>query len=515
MISISGKSAEKYSAQSPVASDLNSTARKLQRKDPKLWGEAAATEAANRLNWINLPVTSRELLPQLDALSAWARSKNLSNLILCGMGGSSLAPEVMAKAYGKTLITLDTTDPEQIKLAVPKRLEETLIIVGSKSGSTIETASQKSFFEDLFLSAGLDPTNHFVIVTDPDSPLDTSARASKFRVINADPSVGGRFSALSAFGLVPAALLGIDVSVLLDDADVASKKFSEPNSPAVKLATLIFEQSSQNFALIDNESNVPGIGDWIEQLVAESTGKNQKGRLPIVIESTKAPIGGSALSIGFAEGVSDVNVVATLGEHFILWEWVTALLCRALEVDPFNQPNVTEAKERTSELLNQWRGNGVPEIAPAYENSSLAIFTKLPCPDLRTVLAKFIDCSSEYFAVMAYLNRELDLEVIKVRSALASKTNRGVTFGWGPRFLHSTGQFHKGGQQNGSFLQITGDSERDLKIPGRDFTFHTLLMAQALGDGEALTSRNLPMLRIHLKNRKVGINEILEAISKL
>ncbi len=515
MITISGKSAEKYSAESLVARDLNSTAKKLQIKDPTLWGEAAAAEAANRLNWINLPVASRELLPQLDALSAWARSNNLTNFILCGMGGSSLAPEVMAKAYGKTLTILDTTDPEQIRLAIPKNLKETLIIVGSKSGSTIETASQKSFFEDLFLSAGLDPINHFVIVTDPDSPLDKSARASKFRVINADPSVGGRFSALSAFGLVPAALLGIDVSVLLDDADLASQKFAEPNSPAVQLATLIFEQTSQNFALIDSESNVPGIGDWIEQLVAESTGKNQKGRLPIVLESERAPVGGSALSIAFAEGISDINVVANLGEHFILWEWVTALLCRALEVDPFNQPNVTEAKERTGELLNEWSGTGIPAMEPAYENSSIAIFTNLQCTDLSTAIAKFIDSSSEYFAIMAYLNREADFEVIKTRSALALKTHRGVTFGWAPRFLHSTGQFHKGGQQNGSFLQITGESKEDLNIPGRDFTFHTLLMAQALGDGQALTSRNFPLLRIHFKNRKAGIAELLEAISKL
>ncbi|CAB4758254.1 unannotated protein [freshwater metagenome] len=515
MISISGTRAEKYSAESSVARDLNSIAKKLQIKDPTLWGEAAAAEAANRLNWIDLPVASRELLPQLDALSAWARSNNLSNFILCGMGGSSLAPEVIAKAYGKTLTTLDTTDPEQIRLSIPKNFEETLIIVGSKSGSTIETASQKSFFEEIFISAGLNPINHFVIVTDPDSPLDKSARASKFRVINADPSVGGRFSALSAFGLVPAALLGIDVSVLLDDADLASQKFAEPNSPAIRLATLIFEEASQNFALTDSKSNVPGIGDWIEQLVAESTGKNQKGRLPIVLESASAPVAGNALSIGFAEGVADISVVATLGEHFILWEWVTALLCRALEVDPFNQPNVTEAKERTGELLNEWSGAGIPAMVPAYENSNLAIFTNLPCPNLSTALAQFVDSSSEYFAIMAYLNRETDFDVTKVRSALAAKTRRGVTFGWAPRFLHSTGQFHKGGQQNGSFLQITGESAEDLDIPGRDFTFHTLLMAQALGDGQALSSRDLPLLRIHLKNRRVGIEELLETISKL
>lgn len=515
MIEISGKVAEKYSEQSSVARDLNEAALKLQAKDSMLWGEAAAVEAEVRLNWIDLPVASRELLPQLDALSAWARSNNLTKFILCGMGGSSLAPEVMAKAYGKSLTTLDTTDPEQIKQAIPSNLEEALIIVGSKSGSTIETASQKSFFEALFLSAGLNPIDHFVIVTDPNSPLDKSARESGYRVINADPHVGGRFSALSAFGLVPATLLGIDVSVLLDDADVASQTFAQPNSPAIQLATLIFEQTSQNFALIDNGSNVPGLGDWIEQLIAESTGKNQKGRLPIVLESASSPVGGNALSIGFSKGVSEVNVVASLGEHFILWEWVTALLCRVLQVDPFNQPNVTEAKERTGALLDAWTDSQVPNLVPSFESSNLAIFASFPTMDLSTALLKFIDNSSEYFAIMAYLNRESDFEITKARSALASKTNRGVTFGWGPRFLHSTGQFHKGGQQNGSFLQITGDSIEELKIPGRDFAFHTLLMAQALGDGEALATRNLPLLRIHLKNREAGIEELLKAISNI
>jgi len=283
MISISGSLSNKFNDKSEVATDLNSITSRLAAKDSELWGQAAAAEAKIRLNWIDLPVVSRELLPQLDALSAWARSNNLDNFVLCGMGGSSLAPEVIAKTYGKKLTVLDTTDPGQIKLAIPENLSQTLIIVGSKSGSTIETASQKKFFEKLFIEAGLNPVDHFVIVTDPGSPLDVSARSTGLRVINADPSVGGRFSALSAFGLVPAALLGVDVSVLIDDADVASKTFSENNSVAVKIATLIFEQTEQNFSLQDGTSNVPGLGDWIEQLVAESTGKDQTGRLPIVV----------------------------------------------------------------------------------------------------------------------------------------------------------------------------------------------------------------------------------------
>ena len=515
MIEISGRILGKFDGGSSIARDLNLIAVALANKDSTLWGAAAEPGARERLNWIDLPQTSRDLLPQLDALSAWARSKNLSNFILCGMGGSSLAPEVVAKSFGKKLTVLDTTDPEQIRLAIPENLSETLIIVGSKSGSTIETASQKALFEKLLTDANLDPQEHFVIVTDPGSPLDISARSSGLRVINADPFVGGRFSALSAFGLVPAALLGVDISVLLDDADSAAKTFIESNSSAIKIATLIFEQTIQNFSLHDSGSSVPGIGDWIEQLIAESTGKDQKGRLPIVVKSHNSKISGPSLSIGFGDGQCDLNINASLGEHFILWEWVTALLCRALGVDPFNQPNVTEAKERTSKLLSDWSKNGKPTSQPVFENKDLAIYGESASTELGEILRDLIGRSDKYLAIMAYLNREADVEILKLREAIAAKKDIGVTFGWGPRFLHSTGQFHKGGASNGGFLQITAEADADIEIPGKDFSFSELLMAQALGDGEALSSRDLPVVRVHLKNRALGINSLLEAVAKI
>lgn len=515
MIELSGPALNKFDGETAVAKDLNSMTTRLASKDSKLWGAAAEAEAKMRLNWIDLPHSSRDLLPQLDALSAWARSNSLSNFILCGMGGSSLAPEVIAKTYGKKITILDTTDPEQIKLAIPANLRETLVIVGSKSGSTIETASQKAFFEKLFIDANLNPNDHMVVVTDPNSPLDLTARASGLRVVNADPSVGGRFSALSAFGLVPAALIGVDISVLLDDAEQASRTFTQPNSSAVKIATLIFEQTEQNFSLHDRGSNVPGIGDWIEQLVAESTGKDQKGRLPIVIESDNSKVSGEALSIGFGLSQSDLNVTASLGEHFILWEWVTALLCRALDVDPFNQPNVTEAKDRTGKLLEGLVGGSQSETKAIFESSSIVIYGDSSATQLTDVMKDLISKSGKYLAIMAYLNREEDFEIVRLREAIAKKSNIGVTFGWGPRFLHSTGQFHKGGAQNGAFLQVTADCENDIAIPGQNFTFKELLMAQAVGDGQALSARKLPMVRVHLKNRKAGIAELLEAVEKI
>jgi glucose-6-phosphate isomerase len=327
--------------------------------------------------------------------------------------------------------------------------------------------------------------------------------------------VGGRFSALSAFGLVPAALLGIDASVLLDDADVAAQTFAERNSSAIKLATLIFEQTIQNFSLHDSGSSVPGIGDWIEQLIAESTGKDQKGRLPIVVENRVSKVSGPAISIGFGDGECDLNINASLGEHFILWEWVTALLCRALAVDPFNQPNVTEAKERTGKLLLDWSENGKPASKPIFENKDLAVYGESASTGLGEILRDLISRSDKYLAIMAYLNREADAEILKLREAIATKKNIGVTFGWGPRFLHSTGQFHKGGASNGGFLQITTETAADIEIPGKDFSFGELLMAQALGDGEALSSRDLPVVRIHLKNRALGIASLLAAVAKI
>ena len=512
MIEISFKSPI---AQEKTLASLSAITKRLADKDSSLWGQDAQAEASVRLNWIDLPQSSRELLPQLDALTAWSRQAGHKTVILAGMGGSSLAPEVIAKTYKKSLTVLDTTDPDQIKAAIPSDLSQSVIVVGSKSGSTVETASHKALFTQLIVSAGLDPVNHLVIVTDPGSPLDKSSRAENLKVVNADPNVGGRYSALSAFGLVPAALIGVDTSVLIDDAYAATQKFVENNSVAVQIAAAIFDAGEQNIAFFDSGSQVPGLSDWIEQLIAESTGKNQTGRLPIVIESAGAKIGGSGLKVGFVySDAADIVVSATLGEQFILWEWVTALLSYALKVDPFNQPNVTEAKDRTGALLAEWVDGKVPSLKASFEDDDLAIYGTSQGLSAEEIIKGFITTQSHYVAIMAYLARGIDDDVTKLRPLLAEKMNRGVTFGWGPRFLHSTGQFHKGGQHNGAFLQITGENLNDIEIPGQKFSFHTLLMAQALGDGQALRSRDFPVLRVHLKNRKKGIAQLIEILSK-
>lgn len=511
MISIKGKAVTKIDRSSEKYQKLLSDHARLMNKDSTIWGPKAQAEASVRLNWIDLPENSRELLPALDALAA--KHRNKSNVVLCGMGGSSLGPEVIAQSFGKTLFVLDSTDPHYIDHALSFDLSKTVVVVSSKSGSTIETASQRALFTQVFTAAGLNPVEHMIFVTDPGSPLDIDVRENGFSVVNADPNVGGRFSVLSAFGLVPSALIGIDVSVLLDSAADAKNSFFADPQLVCDMAYLLTFVADQYLAFTDQQSGMPGLSDWIEQLVAESTGKEQVGRLPVVIENLEVGAEGGAFKVAFA-GDADLVLTADLGAQFIVWEWVTALIGAALEIDPFNQPNVTEAKEQTSALLNEWKGV-LPEFAPDATAGNIQIFGtgKSPVDALRQLINNV--SSDGYIAVMAYLDRKDDCKIAELRTILASKSNRPVTFGWGPRFLHSTGQFHKGGQQNGVFLQVTGDVSKDIEIPGQKFGFKTLLAAQALGDGKALASRKYPLLRFNLINRAMGIDELLAAARQI
>jgi len=511
MISLKGNALTKIDRTSAEYKALQVFHDRLKTKDSTIWGPAAQAEAAIRLNWIDLPESSRELLPQFDALAAKHRNKD--HVILCGMGGSSLGPEVIAQTFSKKLFVLDSTDPDYVAHALKCDLAKSVVVVSSKSGSTIETASQRALFEGAFKDAGLNPVDHMVFVTDPGSPLDKQVREGGFTVVNADPNVGGRFSVLSPFGLLPAALIGVDVSVLLDNASDTKKAFFANAEQMCDIAYLLAHVSEQYVAYTDEASGMPGLSDWIEQLVAESTGKNQVGRLPVVAENSHNGREGQAFTIAFA-GNADLVVEGDLASQFIVWEWVTALVGAALAIDPFNQPNVTEAKEQTSALLNEWKGvlptftsdvnDGVVEIFGAGKNAT----------DALTQLISQIP-EDGYIAVMAYLDRKDDAKVAELRAILADKSGRPVTFGWGPRFLHSTGQFHKGGQQNGVFLQITGDVKQDIAIPGQSYGFKTLVAAQALGDGKALASRKYPLLRFNLKNRAVGISELLDAAKSL
>jgi glucose-6-phosphate isomerase len=493
---ISGRALDQID--SSTLAKLNEILPRLAAKDPSIWG--SNTEAKQRLGWLDAPKKSRELLPELDAITAWCRSKHYETFILCGMGGSSLAPEVISAANGKKLIILDSTVPQQILNSTPKQLEKTVIVIASKSGTTIETLSHLKYFRRLFSNNNLDPKNHVLVITDPNTQLDIDYRKLGYKVFNGDPMVGGRYSALTIFGLLPSALVGCDTSLLLDDADSATEILSKQNSPAVQLAAVLYKKTEQFIYFIDSDANTPGLSNWIEQLISESTGKNGKGRMPVVLKNYQPRNNG--LVIGFEDGNFDLIVKASLGEHFILWQWVTALLCYLLSVDPFDQPNVAGAKKITSEILDS---KGQPEILNAIlENNQYSIKSNLKIKNV----TEFIDLKAAYFAILAYLPQAENVDTIELQNLIFSRTHTPTTFGWGPRYLHSTGQIHKGGPKNGAFIQITQKPAVDLDIPSENYTFGELAAAQARGDVKALTELGLPVLQIHLKNAEARLPQI-------
>jgi len=509
---ISGPSLAQVDRSSDLYRLLEKAHGRIAAKDATTWGVKAAAEAAIRLNWVDLPEASVALLPRIAEVAAQFKDK--TRVVLCGMGGSSLGPEVIALTYKKEIFIFDSTDPDYAQHALSGDLKSTVVVVSSKSGSTIETSAQRSLFQSAFVDAGLKPLDHILFVTDPESPLDKELRAQGFTVINADPNVGGRFSVLSAFGLTPTALAGAPIEQLLKDAQSEKNEFLTQPQSILDTAYLLVARTTQYIAFTDAGSAVPGLSDWIEQLIAESTGKDGTGRLPIATENARVAAIGGAFTVSYGGAGTDLIVEGSLGSHFIFWEWVTALMGAALKIDPFNQPNVTEAKEQTSACLVEW-GNLLPVLSPTCSDKSVEIFGD--GQSLQDALATFIEDVKDggYIAIMAYLDRKDDAKISELRSILSEKSGKPTSFGWGPRFLHSTGQFHKGGQKNGSFLQITGETSADYQIEGKPFSLRTLLMAQAIGDNRALATRKYPLLRLHLQNRSAGIDEILAAAKKL
>jgi glucose-6-phosphate isomerase len=515
------------------AASTHETVKRLSEKDVTLWGEEAAEEAAIRLGWLDLPTTSRELLPRIAEVKAGLDADGLDHVVLAGMGGSSLAPEVICKNAGVGLTVLDTTDPHQIRRALADRLDRTVVVVASKSGSTIETDSHRRAYTAAFREAGLSDEQiaaRFVVVTDPGSALAQIAEENNYRaVFLADPNVGGRYSALSAFGLVPSGLAGADVAQLLDDAETLSPALKElGNNPGLLLGAGLSgaaSHSRENLALATLDPALQGLGDWIEQLIAESSGKQGKGLLPVIVEGTDAP--------GFADAAENV-AKATLGEfdgaeirvtsgplgaQFLLWEWATAFLGWGIHVNPFDQPNVTESKENTARLLESAGESGLDLPTPLFSDGPVEVYgdeavfggVKSLIDALELILRQVEPRG--YLAIMAYLDRIGDADIARLRPAVARLMGgRPVTFGWGPRFLHSTGQYHKGGWPQGVFLQITGAVEQDLPVPDQPYSFGTLQMAQALGDLGALSGRSRPTLRLHLTDRSAGIAALLGAL---
>ena len=537
-------------------------AERLWKKDPTLWKEDPESQKKikNRLGWLTI---TEPMMDHVDRIIAFARSirdAGFIDVLLLGMGGSSLCAEVCRKSFGVAtgfpdLKVLDSTDPATILDAEQAiDLRRTLFIVASKSGTTLEVQSlYRYFFEKL---KAIEPDGaigrHFIAITDPGTPLERQARENDFREIFLNPpDIGGRYSALSYFGLVPAALIGVDLVAFLDRAEemvhsAASCVPAEEN-PGIRLGAILgalARRGRDKVTLIASPA-IESFGDWLEQLLAESTGKEGKGLVPVVGEALGAPAvyGDDRLFVSLSldsdsDPRRDAQVDALrksghpvveiplrdrfdLGREFFRWEVATATAGAILEVNPFDEPNVAESKERTNEILEEFeKRRRLPSRGPALEVDGLRIhgetraFSKGAPGDF---LSLFLNQAqpSDYVAIMAYLERSErhDMSLQQLRTMIRDRTHLATTLGYGPRFLHSTGQLHKGGPSKGRFLQITVEDLQAFPIPGAPYGFSLLKQAQALGDFLSLTNRGRPILEINL-GREVasGLQRLIDLL---
>lgn len=504
--------------------------------DPTLWGPEAEPEAAKRLGWVQAVSVSRPLVPAIEALRDELRGRGVTRVVLAGMGGSSLAPEVIAQTSGVPLVILDSTAPGQVLAAIDGDseaggLSQTVLVVSSKSGSTVETDSAKRAFEAAFRDLGIDPTERIVVVTDPGSPLDQSARADGYRVFNADPEVGGRYSALTAFGLVPAGLAGVDIGELLDEAEATLLEVAvdSAENPALTLAAAIAGGSPRRdkLGLITDGTHIVGLPDWIEQLIAESTGKQGTGILPVVLLPVSPEVESRPEDLQIVRLVDEANqfhlferhedeilVSGSLGAQFVVWEYATAIAGRMLGINPFDQPDVESAKAAARGLLD-----ARPEpSAPAFAVDGVEVRVSDPALAASGTVAGVLDAlwaqvpADGYVSIQAYVNRLALPQLQGLRELVAADSGRPTTFGWGPRFLHSTGQYHKGGPATGVYLQILEQTDVDLEIPGRPFTFGQLIQAQAAGDASVLADgHGRPVVTLTLTDPQAEVLSLFEA----
>jgi transaldolase / glucose-6-phosphate isomerase len=481
-------------------------AHRIWQRDGTLWapgGRGQIPEVTDRLGWLNIGEKMLDHVDELEAFAEEVRRDGYTDVVLCGMGGSSLAPEVFRRSWpvhAMTLHVLDSTHPDEIQKTLDAiDLERTLVVVSSKSGGTVETLSQFKLFHSLQPDGA-----HYVAVTDPGTSLASLARENGFRrVFENDPEIGGRYSALSYFGLVPAALIGVDIRVVLEDAEVAVQncQLKEGNSGlwlGIALGELARHGRDKLTFVVDPP--IESFGLWVEQLVAESTGKQGRGILPVAGEphaggredvygpdrvflhiSTGDEGNARHIAAVRAAGHPTITVradgPADLARIDFLAEFATAVAGWVLEINPFDQPNVQEAKDNTKRVLDE----GSPDLDPG---------------DLDALLEGI--APPRYVAIMGYLpySEETDAAVARLRERLVSEHGVATTWGYGPRFLHSTGQFHKGGPSTGAFVQIVDDPQTDIDIPGEPYSFGTLIRAQADGDLQTLRAHGLDAVRV-------------------
>ena len=540
---------------------------RLWNKDGSLWKSHAPTieSIVKRLGWLD--VNRRIDRKRLQELQDSMRGGDFKHVVLLGMGGSSLAPEVLADTFGPQpgfpeLIVLDSTDPARIRQVEARiSLERTLFVVASKSGSTIETLALDHYFWEKTGGNG----EQFIAITDAGSHLEQVARQAGLRDIFINPSdIGGRYSALSYFGMVPAALIGLDLERLWSSADtmLACNGESIPTGahPALLLGAVIgaLAQEGRDKVTIYATESLGSFGNWAEQLLAESLGKEGKGALPVVGATVGLPhdyvtdrlfiylrVDNDA---DVAEQDAAVRALREAGHprltirlpdkfaiagEFFRWEYATAIAGAMLKVNPFDEPNVTEAKEAAKALLASYAETGsLPDSEPVMRREGLALYaqetTLAPLRELchqhgfdggdavQVIAAQMAGTSAgDYFAFLIYFTPTPDEErlIAQIQRRLRHVTKRAVTIGYGPRYLHSTGQYHKGAGNNGVFWQLTADAAPDLEIPGMAHSFGALFAAQAAGDLQALQAHERRAIRLHLTGgRETGLNKLLTAI---
>jgi transaldolase/glucose-6-phosphate isomerase len=532
-----------FELEAPVAelvqrAEIEQVARRIWKKDPTLWGPRDQPEVADRLGWLQAPETYAEEIDDLEAFAAELASEGYTDAVLLGMGGSSLAPEVLRLSFGERqhgrlrLQVLDSTDPGAIiAVEASLALDHTIFIVSTKSGGTIETMS----LYEHFWAACPNP-EQYVAITDPGSSLAMLASERGFRrtFLN-DPDVGGRYSALTFFGLVPAALMGVDLQRLLDGAGVAAEACAGYHPPeqnsglwlGAAMGALALNGRDKLTFVVDDP--IASFGIWAEQLVAESTGKQGKGVLPVADEpvgtaavygedrifdymrDTESPSEDLDEAIKALADADEPTVTLSaggpedLGRIFFFAEFATAVAGWALGINPFDQPNVQEAKDATARVLDSiGEGGALHEPADADDDALRALLGCEP---------------PAYVAILAFVtpSPEVDGAAAALRAAIRDATKATTTFGYGPRYLHSTGQFHKGGPKTGRFLVLVADGPDDLEIPNRPFTFKTLKNAQAFGDLETLRAHGLPAekLRLDGADAAAAIRELTERVQRV
>ncbi|MBA2302603.1 MAG: glucose-6-phosphate isomerase [Acidobacteria bacterium] len=506
---------------------LDAVVEKIWQRDPSAWaaapGSPDAASITNRLGWLDVGRTMPEHMKQVHRLRDEVKDEGFEQAFLLGMGGSSLCGEVLRSVFGVAdgypqLVVLDTTDELTLTTAVARMTPaRTLVIVASKSGGTVEVASMERFFwQEMTRAVGAGAGRHFIAITDPGTALHTLAESRGYREIFINPAdIGGRFSALSLFGLVPAALIGAPVDALQSGGAAMAEGCRQHNHAnaglelgAFMAATALEGRDKLTLALAPSFAS---LGLWIEQLVAESTGKHGQGLLPVVDEPLGRPDEYGTdrvfVSIASESDAPDEERLAALeaagfpvlrlsirydglGAEFFEWEFATAIVGAALRINPFDEPNVSEAKEKTRALLAGYAKNGRFDDAPPAPSASA----------VRDAISSIRP--GDYIAFLSYLPGESDVEstVGEIRIALRGRTKAASTFGLGPRYLHSTGQYHKGGPNTCVAFVLTGEDETETPIPEAGYSFSVLKRAQALGDVQALEAHGRRVVRLHFQD---------------